>query len=92
MGTAALRDSELADGETVTIAGLITQVQHRIARSSGNQYAQVSVEDFSGEITVMFMGKTYQEFRDLLVEDACRVLPLKLLNRVETGEGCCSCL
>jgi DNA polymerase-3 subunit alpha len=70
MGTAALRDSELADGETVTIAGLITQVQHRIARSSGNQYAQVSVEDFSGEMTVMFMGKTYQEFRDILVEDA----------------------
>lgn len=69
MGTAALRDSELADGETVTIAGLITQVQHRIARSSGNQYAQVTVEDFSGEITVMFMGKTYQEFRDLLVDD-----------------------
>jgi DNA polymerase-3 subunit alpha len=69
LGAAALRDSELADGETVTIAGLITQVQHRIARSSGNQYAQVTVEDFSGEITVMFMGKTYQEFRDLLVDD-----------------------
>ena len=27
-----------ADGETVTIAGLITSVQHRTARNSGNQY------------------------------------------------------
>lgn len=69
MGTAALKDSEIADGETVTLAGLITQVQHRIARSSGNQYAQVTMEDFSGEISVMFMGKTYQENRDLLEAD-----------------------
>jgi len=83
MGTAALRDSELADGETVTIAGLITQVQHRIARSSGNQYAQVSVEDFSGEITVMFMGKTYQEFRDLLVEDAAVSIRGRISRRDE---------
>jgi DNA polymerase-3 subunit alpha len=69
IGAAALRDSELADGETVTVAGLITQVQHRIARSSGNQYAQVTLEDFSGELMVMIMGKTYQEFRDVLVDD-----------------------
>ena len=50
------------DGETVTIAGLVTSVQHRIARQSGNQYGMIQVEDFWGEITVMFMGKAYQEF------------------------------
>ena len=69
MGSAALRDSEIADGETVTVAGLITQVQHKIARSSGNQYAQLTLEDFSGEIPVMFMGKTYLQLRDSLVPD-----------------------
>jgi DNA polymerase-3 subunit alpha len=45
------------DGDTVTIAGLVTSVQHRVARQSGNQYGMIQVEDFSGEITVMFMGK-----------------------------------
>ena len=70
MGSAALRDSEIADGETVTVAGLITQVQHKIARSSGNQYAQLTLEDFSGEIPVMFMGKTYLQHRDSLVPDS----------------------
>lgn len=70
MGSAALRDSEIADGESITLAGLITQVQHKIARSSGNPYGQLTLEDFSGEITVMFMGKTYQEFRELMVEDS----------------------
>lgn len=63
-----------ADGETVTIAGLITGVQHRIARNSGNQYGMITVEDFGAEITVMFMGKTYQEFSPALTNDAVVVV------------------
>ncbi|WP_422785355.1 DNA polymerase III subunit alpha [Ruicaihuangia caeni] len=62
------------EGETVTIAGLVTSVQHRVARSSGNQYGMVQVEDFGGEITAMFMGKTYQEFAPLLENDSIVVL------------------
>lgn len=83
MGAAALRDSDLADGETVTLAGLITQVQHRIARSSGNQYAQLTLEDFSGEISVMFMGKTYQQYRELLVEDLTVTIRGRITRRDE---------
>ncbi|MES1170304.1 MAG: DNA polymerase III subunit alpha, partial [Leifsonia sp.] len=52
----------IQDGETVTIAGLVTSVQHRVAKASGNQYGMITVEDFGGEMTVMFMGKAYQEF------------------------------
>jgi DNA polymerase-3 subunit alpha len=44
------------DGEQVTIAGLVTSVQHRVAKQSGNQYGMITVEDFGGEITDMFMG------------------------------------
>ena len=69
MGALALKESTIEDSETVTLAGLITQVQHKVARSSGNQYGQVTLEDFSGEITVMFMGKTYLENRDKLQTD-----------------------
>ncbi|MBX3103851.1 MAG: DNA polymerase III subunit alpha [Microbacteriaceae bacterium] len=66
-----LQESEtLVDGEVHTIAGLITSVSERIARSSGNAYATVLVEDFSGEIQVSFHGKTYQEFRPDLQNDA----------------------
>ena len=49
------------DGDTVTIAGLITSVAHKVARASGNLYGVLVVEDFTGEIQVMLMGKTYQE-------------------------------
>jgi DNA polymerase-3 subunit alpha len=62
------------DGDQVTIAGLVTAVQHRVAKSSGNQYGMITVEDFSGEITVMFMGKAYQEFAPSLVGDAIVVV------------------
>ncbi|WP_166790028.1 DNA polymerase III subunit alpha [Cryobacterium sp. Sr3] len=62
------------DADTVTIAGLITSVQHRIAKKSGNQYGIIQVEDFGGEIAVMFMGKAYQEFSSDLVSDAVVVV------------------
>jgi DNA polymerase-3 subunit alpha len=62
------------DGDTVTIAGLITSVQHRVAKKSGNQYGMIQVEDFSGEITAMFMGKAYLEFAPSLVNDSIVVV------------------
>ncbi|MDQ1128870.1 DNA polymerase-3 subunit alpha [Microbacterium sp. SORGH_AS 888] len=65
-----LASEDIADGEQVTIAGLVTSVQHRVAKSSGNPYGMITVEDFNGEITVMFMGKTYTEFASLLQADS----------------------
>ena len=62
------------DGEHVTIAGLVTSVQHRVARNSGNQYGIVMVEDFGGEMSVMFLGKTYQEFSPALTNDSIVVV------------------
>jgi len=50
------------DGQIVTIAGLITSVEHKVARASGNPYGIIMVEDFAAEVQVMLMGKTYAEF------------------------------
>lgn len=75
VGIAELLALEQApDGEQVTLAGLVTEVQHRVARNSGNQYAMVQIEDFGGSITVMFLGKAYQEFAPALVNDAVVVV------------------
>ena len=72
---AELLDGEAAgDGEHVTIAGLVTSVQHRVARNSGNQYGIITVEDFGAEVTVMFLGKTYQEFSPALTNDSIVVV------------------
>jgi len=45
-----------------------------VARNSGNQYGIVTVEDFAGEMNVMFLGKTYQEFSPALTNDSIVVV------------------
>ena len=75
IGIAELLTGEgVSDGEIVTIAGLVTSVQHRTARNSGNPYGIAQVEDFGGEVTVMFLGKTYQEFAPALESDSIVVV------------------
>ena len=68
------------DGETVVIAGLLTSVQHRTAKS-GNLYGMVTIEDFTGEIQALFMGKSYVEFGPLLQADAIVALRGRLNAR-----------
>ena len=65
-----LSSEDLQDGDQVTVAGLVTSVQHRVAKASGNPYGMITVEDFNGEVTVMFMGKTYTEYQHTLQQDA----------------------
>ena len=62
------------DGEQVTIAGLITAAQQRIAKASGNPWGMLTVQDFGGEIQVSFFSKTYLEFWPLVAEDAIVVV------------------
>ncbi|WP_218220173.1 DNA polymerase III subunit alpha [Nesterenkonia sp. Act20] len=58
-----------ADGAGITIAGMITSLQRRVAKSSGNPYARAEIEDMAGTIEVMFFGKTYQAVSMILAED-----------------------
>ncbi|MCH1883461.1 DNA polymerase III subunit alpha [Agrococcus sp. ARC_14] len=62
-------NESVEDGDHVSLAGLITSVQHRVARNSGNPYGIIAVEDFSGELEIMVLGKTYTEYRAALVAD-----------------------
>lgn len=61
--------SGLRDGDTAVVAGLITEIERRVAKGSGNVYGRIQIEDFTGEMTVMFLGRSYQEFGELLVAD-----------------------
>ncbi len=76
-----LASDDVQDGDQVTVAGLVTSVQHRVAKQSGNPYGMITVEDFDGEVTVMFMGKTYAEFQSLLVSDAILVVRGRVSRR-----------
>ncbi|WP_431804291.1 DNA polymerase III subunit alpha [Microbacterium sp. bgisy203] len=76
-----LADENVSDGDVVTVAGLVTSVQHRVAKQSGNPYGMITVEDFDGEVTVMFMGKTYTEFQSMLVADSILVVRGRVSRR-----------
>jgi len=80
-GIAELNDNPPGDGEQVTVAGLITSVQHRVARQSGNPYGMITLEDFGGEVTIMFLGKTYTEFGSRLVADTIVVVRGRVNHR-----------
>lgn len=76
-----LASEDLDDGDQVTIAGLVTTAQHRVAKSSGNPYGIVTIEDFEGSVDVMFMGKTYTEFQPILVQDSILVIRGRVSRR-----------
>jgi DNA polymerase-3 subunit alpha len=54
-----------------------------VARNSGNPYAQVTIEDFGGEVGVMFLGKTYQNYQSDLVADSVVALRGRISRRDE---------
>ncbi|WP_105567442.1 DNA polymerase III subunit alpha [Microbacterium halophytorum] len=76
-----LASESLDDGDQVTIAGLVTSAQHRVAKQSGNPYGIVTIEDFEATVDVMFMGKTYQEFQPILVQDSILVVRGRVSRR-----------
>ncbi|GAA1349282.1 DNA polymerase III subunit alpha [Falsarthrobacter nasiphocae] len=69
------------DGSIVTISGMITTVERRIAKSSGNQYARIVVEDLSGSMDVMFFGQAYGPIADVLAEDLIVAVKGRLQRR-----------
>jgi DNA polymerase-3 subunit alpha len=52
-----------------------------VARNSGNPYAQVTIEDFGGEVNVMFLGRTYQNYQTDLTGDSVVALRGRISRR-----------
>ena len=61
---------DFSETEAVTLAGLITTVEVKTARASGNIYANVTIEDLDAEITLMIFSKTYLENIEKLKVDS----------------------
>ncbi|WP_293694814.1 DNA polymerase III subunit alpha [uncultured Agrococcus sp.] len=69
------------DGDSVTIAGLVSGMQHRVARNSGNPYGIVTIEDFTGQVEVMLLGKTYTEYGHAVQPDGIAVVRARVRTR-----------
>ncbi|GAA4369855.1 DNA polymerase III subunit alpha [Paeniglutamicibacter cryotolerans] len=79
--TQVLSDDGPADGHIITICGMITSLQRRIAKNSGNAYARCEIEDLSGSMEVMFFGNAYQPIANVLAEDLIVVVKGRLQKR-----------
>jgi DNA polymerase III subunit alpha len=69
-----------ADGQIVTIAGILSGVQRKVTRQ-GAAWATAVLEDLEGAIEVLFFPATYQACLQLVVEDAIVVVRGRLDRR-----------
>ena len=52
-------------GRSFRIAGLVTEVQHRVSKS-GNKYGKVFIEDYTGKFELMLFSDDYVRFNNYL--------------------------
>jgi len=74
----------VGEGAQLTLAGLVTRVDRRIAKS-GNAYAIISLEDMSGETEISFFGKTFETYARDLAEDAVIAVVVRARERGDGG-------
>ena len=72
---------ETSEARVVTIAGLVTQATRRTTKG-GKPYAQLVVEDLSGEIQVLVFPKVFEQVAPYCHTDAI----LKIKGRLEVNE------
>jgi DNA polymerase-3 subunit alpha len=82
MPIAALSAEERADGQMVTVAGLITGIQRKVTKAKGEPWAIVSLEDLAGSVEVMCFPQLYATAGVLLAEDVVVVVR----GRLEKGD------
>jgi DNA polymerase-3 subunit alpha len=74
---ADLAGLDKADGRIVNVAGLVTTVARRVTKG-GKPYAQMVVEDLTGEIQVMVFPKVYEAVSPYCHTDAILVVKGRL--------------
>ncbi len=71
-----------ADGQVVTLGGILSGVQRKVTRQ-GSPWAAATLEDLEGAIEVLFFPATYQACMHLVVEDAIVFVRGRLDRREE---------
>ncbi len=74
MSIAALNEEGgVADGQIVTLAGILSGVQRRITKQ-GKAWASATLEDLDGAVEVLFFPNTYDLVGQYIAEDAIVVI------------------
>ncbi len=61
---------EAEEGTPVKLAGVVASLRTMVTKSSGEKMAALTLEDFSGQISITVFPKTYAKLKDNLVKDS----------------------
>jgi DNA polymerase-3 subunit alpha len=56
--------------QKVELACVVTAVSRQISKKNGSEWGRLTVEDFHGTASVLAFGESWEQFHDLLVQDA----------------------
>ncbi len=70
------------DGEIVTVAGLVTNIQRKVTKQ-GASWAIVTLEDLAGAVDLMVFSQTYANVSGLIHDDAILAVRAKIDAREE---------
>jgi len=71
--SALAEEGTVADGQVLTLAGILSGVQRRITKQ-GKPWASATLEDLEGAVEVLFFPNTYELVGQYLAEDAIVVV------------------
>ncbi|GAA4896484.1 DNA polymerase III subunit alpha [Streptomonospora salina] len=78
-----INNGERRDRSEVQVAGLISAVERRVSKQSGNPWAKVTIEDLDASIDLLFFAESYTLYSEVLVEDTA----VSVKGRVKEREG-----
>ena len=76
---------EANDGSVVTLGGLITEIQMKTTKRSGERWAIVALEDLEGVAEILVWPKMFSQVGHLLVEDAIVLAKVRIDKRDDEG-------
>ncbi|GIH19074.1 DNA polymerase III subunit alpha [Rugosimonospora africana] len=80
--SALSEEGAVADGQVLTLAGILSGVQRRITKQ-GRAWASATLEDLEGAVEVLFFPNTYELVGQYIAEDAIVVVKGRVDRRDE---------
>jgi DNA polymerase-3 subunit alpha len=72
---------EANDGSIATLGGLITEIQMKTTKRSGERWAIVALEDLEGVTEILVWPKMFNQIGHLLIEDAIVLIKVRIDKR-----------
>ena len=76
---------EANDGSIVTLGGLITEIQMKTTKRTGDRWAIIALEDLEGVAEILVWPKMFTQIGHLLTEDAIVLAKVRIDRRDDEG-------